>query len=62
MSILGVPPGVRGAGHADASVVMVKTICDAPEMHGQSLVIDVAHVRDRLSEIVKDEDLSRYIL
>ena len=35
---------------------------DAPEMHGQSLVIDVAHVRDRLSEIVKDEDLSRYIL
>jgi len=35
---------------------------DAPEMDGREVVIDAAHVRDRLSEIVKDEDLSRYIL
>jgi ATP-dependent HslUV protease ATP-binding subunit HslU len=35
---------------------------DAPEMAGQEVVIDAAHVRERLNGIVKNEDLSRYIL
>jgi ATP-dependent HslUV protease ATP-binding subunit HslU len=35
---------------------------DAPEMHGAEVVIDAAHVRDKLDAVVKDDDLSRYIL
>ncbi|MFQ5539546.1 MAG: ATP-dependent protease ATPase subunit HslU [Candidatus Binatia bacterium] len=34
----------------------------APEMPGKEISIDAHHVRDRLSPILKDEDLSRYIL
>jgi ATP-dependent HslUV protease ATP-binding subunit HslU len=34
----------------------------ASEMKGQTVVIDAAHVAERLDELVKDEDLSRYIL
>jgi ATP-dependent HslUV protease ATP-binding subunit HslU len=35
---------------------------DAPDMAGQRVVIDGAFVREKLMEIVQDEDLSRYIL
>ena len=35
---------------------------DAPEMRGKELVIDAVYVRDKLEDIVEDEDLSRYIL
>ena len=35
---------------------------DAPELQEKSLVIDAGYVRDKLSDIKKDEDLSRYIL
>jgi ATP-dependent HslUV protease ATP-binding subunit HslU len=35
---------------------------DAPEMPQQEVVIDAAYVREKLEEVVKDEDLSRYIL
>jgi ATP-dependent HslUV protease ATP-binding subunit HslU len=35
---------------------------DAPEMGGREVVIDAADVREKLNDIVKDEDLSRYIL
>jgi ATP-dependent HslUV protease ATP-binding subunit HslU len=35
---------------------------DAPEMGGHEVVIDAAYVRDKLNDIVKNEDLSRYIL
>ena len=35
---------------------------DAPELGGQEIVIDAAYVREKLSGIVDDEDLSRYIL
>lgn len=35
---------------------------EAPERQGSSLGIDRAYVREKLSDIVKDEDLSRYIL
>jgi len=35
---------------------------DAPEMSGQSVTIDAKYVQDRLSNIVKDADLSKFIL
>jgi ATP-dependent HslUV protease ATP-binding subunit HslU len=35
---------------------------EAPEKKNGELVIDKQYVKDKLSEIVKDEDLSRYIL
>jgi ATP-dependent HslUV protease ATP-binding subunit HslU len=35
---------------------------EAPEKHGTKLDIDRKYVREKLSDIVKDEDLSRYIL
>jgi ATP-dependent HslUV protease ATP-binding subunit HslU len=35
---------------------------EAPEKKNGALTIDEGYVRDKLSEIVKDEDLSRYIL
>lgn len=35
---------------------------EAPDLERKSIVIDAAYVRNRLEEIVKDEDLSRYIL
>jgi ATP-dependent HslUV protease ATP-binding subunit HslU len=34
----------------------------APEMHGKEITIDATYVRDRLAPILKNEDLSRYIL
>jgi len=35
---------------------------DAPEHSGQTITIDSDHVRDKLADVIKDEDLSRYIL
>jgi ATP-dependent HslUV protease ATP-binding subunit HslU len=35
---------------------------DAPEMPNTEVVIDAAHVRAKLEPVVKDDDLSRYIL
>jgi ATP-dependent HslUV protease ATP-binding subunit HslU len=35
---------------------------DAPEMKDEKIVIDRQYVRRKLSDVVKDEDLSRYIL
>jgi ATP-dependent HslUV protease ATP-binding subunit HslU len=35
---------------------------DAPALSGQTVTIDAQYVREKLSAIVKDEDLSRYIL
>jgi len=35
---------------------------DAPELGGSELIIDAAFVRNELAAIVKDEDLSRFIL
>lgn len=46
--------------------VMEKVLEDlsfhAPDMAGKKIVIDVDYVRQRLESIIKDEDLSRYIL
>jgi len=35
---------------------------DAPDLSGSALKVDVEYVRKRLAELVKDEDLSKYIL
>jgi ATP-dependent HslUV protease ATP-binding subunit HslU len=35
---------------------------EAPEKKGQQFVVDATYVQKMLSEIVKDQDLSRYIL
>jgi len=35
---------------------------NAPELKGQKIMIDAKFVREKLSEILKNEDLSRYIL
>ena len=35
---------------------------DAPDMGGRKVVVDEAFVRERLGELARDEDLSRYIL
>jgi ATP-dependent HslUV protease ATP-binding subunit HslU len=35
---------------------------EAPERQEKHILLDAAYVRDRLAEIVKDEDLARYIL
>jgi ATP-dependent HslUV protease ATP-binding subunit HslU len=35
---------------------------NAPDMRGRTVVVDGAYVMEKLSDVVKDEDLSRYIL
>ena len=35
---------------------------EAPQMKGSRVVINSAYVRERLTEVIKDQDLSRYIL
>jgi ATP-dependent HslUV protease ATP-binding subunit HslU len=35
---------------------------DAPELSATSLTIDAAYVRRMLADIIKNEDLTRYIL
>ena len=35
---------------------------DAPDLKGRTIEIDARYVRDNLADVVKDEDLSRYIL
>lgn len=35
---------------------------DAPDMGSKDIIIDAKYVNDRLKDIIKDEDLSRYIL
>ncbi|MGB9588455.1 MAG: HslU--HslV peptidase ATPase subunit, partial [Armatimonadota bacterium] len=34
----------------------------APEIAGQSVTIDASYVREKLEGIVKNEDLSKYVL
>ena len=35
---------------------------DAPNREGQTVRVDAAEVNDKLAELAKNEDLSRYIL
>ena len=53
--------GARGL-HTVVERLLEGLSFDAPEMDGQEVVIDAAFVQRELSEIVADEDLSRYIL
>jgi ATP-dependent HslUV protease ATP-binding subunit HslU len=35
---------------------------DAPDLPGKEITIDAGYVHGRLAEIMRDQDLSRYIL
>jgi ATP-dependent HslUV protease ATP-binding subunit HslU len=35
---------------------------DAPELNGQTVVIDASFVSEKLDDLIQDEDLSRFIL
>jgi ATP-dependent HslUV protease ATP-binding subunit HslU len=48
--------------HTVMEVLLEDLSFRAPELTGQEITIDAAYVRDKLSDIVKSEDLSRYIL
>jgi len=48
--------------HTIIEKVMETLSFDAPEIKGKSVTIDASYVRDKLAEIVKDEDLSKFIL
>ncbi|MBI2992366.1 MAG: ATP-dependent protease ATPase subunit HslU, partial [Deltaproteobacteria bacterium] len=48
--------------HTILERLLDETSFNAPEMRGKEVTIDGQYVRDRLTPILKDEDLSRYIL
>ena len=48
--------------HTIMEKLLDKISFDAPDMKEKSVKIDAAYVQDQLSSIVKDQDLSRYIL
>lgn len=48
--------------HTIMERVLDKTSFDAPDLKEKEVVIDADYVRDSLTDIVKDQDLSRYIL
>lgn len=35
---------------------------DAPEMNGKEIIVDAKYVKEKMKEIIKDEDLTKYIL
>ena len=42
--------------------LLEQILFEAPEMTDQKILVDAQYVKDRLRAIVKDEDLSRFIL
>ena len=48
--------------HTMMEKVLESLSFDAPERGGDKVVIDEAYVRETLSELVADQDLSKYIL
>ena len=48
--------------HTVLEKVLEEVSFSAPEIKGETIVIDKQYVGERLSDVVKDEDLSRYIL
>lgn len=48
--------------HTIMEKVMESLSFSAPEMSGKAVIIDASYVQDKLAEIVKDEDLSKFIL
>ncbi len=48
--------------HTILEKVLDEVSFEAPEMEKKKLKIDEAYVQKRLADVVKDQDLSRYIL
>jgi len=48
--------------HTVLEKVLEEVSFSAPEIKGETIIIDKQYVEERLSDVVKDEDLSRYIL
>ncbi len=48
--------------HTVLETLMEDVSFDAPEMGGQTVTVDAAYVREKLKDIIEDEDLSKYIL
>jgi ATP-dependent HslUV protease ATP-binding subunit HslU len=48
--------------HTVMEVLLEEISYRAPEMQGQEMVIDASYVREKLQDILKSEDLSKYIL
>ncbi|HET8907401.1 MAG TPA: ATP-dependent protease ATPase subunit HslU [Ktedonobacterales bacterium] len=48
--------------HTISERVLEDVSFDAPSLSGQTITVDAAFVDERLGELLKDEDLSRYIL
>jgi ATP-dependent HslUV protease ATP-binding subunit HslU len=48
--------------HTVLEKVLEEVSFSAPEIRGETIIIDKQYVGERLSDVVKDEDLSRYIL
>ena len=48
--------------HTVLETLMEDIAFDAPENSGETIKIDAGYVRDKLKDVIEDEDLSRYIL
>ena len=48
--------------HTVMETLMEDISFEAPERSGESIKIDADAVRDKLRDVIEDEDLSRYIL
>ena len=57
---------VENIGARRLATIMEKVLeelsYDAPDRHGQEMLIDASYVNDRLEKIAKDADLSKYVL
>ena len=48
--------------HTVLEKVLEETSFAAPDLSGKTVKVDAAYVREKLEPVLKDEDLSRYIL
>ncbi len=48
--------------HTVLEKVLEEVSFTAPELSGKTLRVDARYVREKLDPVLKDEDLSRYIL
>ena len=48
--------------HTVLEKLLDDVLFEAPDMRGQDVVFDAARVRERLADIARDSDLSRYVL
>ncbi len=54
--------GLRGALHTILEKLLEDVSFDGPDLKKKTVKVDAAYVRKQLADIVKDQDLSRYIL